>query len=153
MFDFGSGELVVIGVVALVAIGPKELPGLLRTVGQAVSRLRRMAGDFQNQFNEAMREADMADAQKMISDIKSDFSTTMTGSGSMSPPFVTNTSSDETETTTGEGGTSADQSLMLEPVADPEPVTGLSSSETASETQSEDAAQDATAPKPHTGAA
>jgi len=143
----------VIGVVALVAIGPKELPGLLRTVGQAVSRLRRMAGDFQNQFNEAMREADMADAQKMISDIKSDFSTTMTGSGSMSPPFVTNTSSDETETTTGEGGTSADQSLMLEQVADPEPVTGLSSSETASETQSEDAAQDATAPKPHTGAA
>jgi len=74
MFDFGAGELVVIGVVALVAIGPKELPGLLRTVGQAVGRMRRMAGDFQNQFNDAMREADMADAQKLISDIKSDMS-------------------------------------------------------------------------------
>ena len=74
MFDFGAGELVVIGVVALVAIGPKELPGLLRTVGQAVGKMRRMAGDFQNQFNDAMREADMADAQKLIADIKSDMS-------------------------------------------------------------------------------
>jgi len=74
MFDFGAGELVVIGVVALVAIGPKELPGLLRTVGQAVGKLRRMAGDFQGQFNDAMREAELADAQKMISDLKKDVS-------------------------------------------------------------------------------
>lgn len=153
MFDFGSGELVVIGVVALVAIGPKELPGLLRTVGQAVSRLRRIAGDFQKQFNEAMREGDMADAQKMISDIKSDFSMTMTGSGSMSPPIVTNTSSEETETASGDGGTYTEQAIALETVAAAEPVTGLSFSETASETQADDAAQDATAPKPQTGAA
>jgi sec-independent protein translocase protein TatB len=74
MFDFGAGELVVIGVVALVAIGPKELPGLLRTVGQAVGKLRRMAGDFQGQFNDAMREAELADAQKMIADLKKDVS-------------------------------------------------------------------------------
>jgi len=153
MFDFGSGELMVIGVVALVAIGPKELPGLLRTVGQAVSRLRRMAGDFQNQFNEAMREADMADAQKMISDIKSDFSMTMTGSGSMSPPIVTNTSSEQTETATDEGGTYTEKAIALETVADPEPGTGLSSSETASETQADEATQDAAAPKSQTGAA
>jgi sec-independent protein translocase protein TatB len=74
MFDFGAGELVVIGVVALVAIGPKELPGVLRTVGQVVGRMRRMAGDFQNQFNDAMREAELGDAQKLIADIKSDMS-------------------------------------------------------------------------------
>lgn len=74
MFDFGAGELVVIGVVALVAIGPKELPGLLRTVGQAIGKMRRMAGDFQGQFNDAMREADLAEAQKMLSDLKSDMS-------------------------------------------------------------------------------
>lgn len=88
MLDFGAGELVVIGVVALVAIGPKELPGLLRTVGQAVGRLRRMAGDFQNQFNEALREADMADAQKMIADIKSDVTGSTLPGGSLSPPVV-----------------------------------------------------------------
>jgi sec-independent protein translocase protein TatB len=74
MLDFGAGELVVIGVVALVAIGPKELPGLLRTIGQMVGKMRRMAGDFQGQFNDAMREADMADAQKMISDLQKDVS-------------------------------------------------------------------------------
>jgi len=74
MFDFGAGELIVIGVVALVAIGPKELPGLLRTIGQAVGKMRRMAGDFQNQFNDAMREADMAETQKLIAEFKSDLS-------------------------------------------------------------------------------
>lgn len=71
MFDFGSGELLVIGVVALVVIGPKELPGLLRTVGQTVTRLRRIAGDFQGQFQSALREADLHDAMKSVSDIQS----------------------------------------------------------------------------------
>jgi len=134
MLDFGSGELVVIGVVALVAIGPKELPGLLRTIGQAIGKLRRMAGDFQNQFNDAMREADMADAQKMISDIKSDFSTTMTGMGSMSPPIVmpssetTETASESTttDTVTNDSALKADDALALGPVDVAEPVGNFS---------------------------
>src|SRR5262245_23271116 len=70
MFDIGWGELLVIGIVALVVIGPKELPGVVRALGQTVAKLRRMAADFQNQFNEAMREAEIADlkkdAEKMI---------------------------------------------------------------------------------------
>lgn len=66
MFDIGWGEFVVIGTVALVVIGPKELPGVLRTVGQTVSKLRRMAGEFQGQFQEALREADLDDARKTI---------------------------------------------------------------------------------------
>lgn len=70
MFDFGSGELLVIGIVALVVIGPKELPGLLRTIGQTVARLRRIAGDFQGQFQSALREADLHDAMKSVSDIQ-----------------------------------------------------------------------------------
>jgi sec-independent protein translocase protein TatB len=69
MFDIGAGELLVIGVVALVAIGPKELPGVLRTVGQAVGKMRRMAGEFQDQFREAMREAELEEARKSVSDI------------------------------------------------------------------------------------
>ncbi|RTL54588.1 MAG: twin-arginine translocase subunit TatB [Bradyrhizobiaceae bacterium] len=64
MFDIGWSELVVIGVVALIAIGPKELPGVLRMVGQWIGKARRMAADFQGQFNEAMREAEMADIKK-----------------------------------------------------------------------------------------
>jgi sec-independent protein translocase protein TatB len=66
MFDIGWGELVVIGIVALIAIGPKELPGVLRTLGQAMAKLRRMASEFQGQFQEAMREAEMADLKKDV---------------------------------------------------------------------------------------
>jgi sec-independent protein translocase protein TatB len=72
MFDIGWGELLVIGVVALVAIGPKELPGVLRTVGQWTGKLRRMATEFQNQFHEAMREAELADLKKQVDDITSE---------------------------------------------------------------------------------
>lgn len=69
MFDIGWSELVVIAVVALIAIGPKELPGVLRTVGQWMSKVRRMAAEFQGQFNEAMREAEMADIKKQFDDV------------------------------------------------------------------------------------
>jgi sec-independent protein translocase protein TatB len=70
MFDIGWSELVVIAVVALIAIGPKELPGVLRTVGQWMGKARKMAAEFQGQFNEAMREAEMADLKKSFDDIK-----------------------------------------------------------------------------------
>lgn len=70
MFDIGWSELVVIGVVALIAIGPKELPGVLRMVGQWMGKARRMASEFQGQFNEAMREAEMADVKKAFDEVK-----------------------------------------------------------------------------------
>jgi sec-independent protein translocase protein TatB len=69
MFDFSWGELLLIGVVALIVIGPKELPGVLRMVGQWVGKIRRMAGEFQSQFHEAMREAEMADLKKQVDEL------------------------------------------------------------------------------------
>jgi sec-independent protein translocase protein TatB len=66
MFDIGWGELVVIGIVALIAIGPKELPTVLRTVGQWMGKVRRMASEFQGQFQEAMREAEFAELKKQV---------------------------------------------------------------------------------------
>jgi sec-independent protein translocase protein TatB len=69
MFDIGWSELVVIGVVALIAIGPKELPGALRTFGQWMGKVRRMAAEFQGQFQEAMREAEMADIKKQVDEM------------------------------------------------------------------------------------
>src|SRR5262245_33065481 len=71
MFDISWGELLLIGVVALVFIGPKELPTVLRTVGQWMAKLRRMASEFQNQFHEAMREAEMADLKKEVDSLTS----------------------------------------------------------------------------------
>jgi sec-independent protein translocase protein TatB len=69
MFDLDFGKLVVIGIIALIAIGPKELPAVLRTVGQYMAKIRRMAAEFQGQFQEAMREAEMADMKKHLDDI------------------------------------------------------------------------------------
>ena len=69
MFDIAWSELLVIGVVALIVIGPKELPGVLRAVGQWMGKIRKMASEFQGQFQEAMREAEMADLQKDVQDL------------------------------------------------------------------------------------
>jgi len=71
MFDIGWGELVVVGIVALIAIGPKELPTVLRTIGQYMGKVRRMASEFQGQFQEALREAEVADLQKQAEEWKS----------------------------------------------------------------------------------
>src|SRR6476469_6140336 len=70
MFDIGWSEFLVIAVVALIAIGPKELPGVLRTVGQWMGKARKMAAEFQGQFQEAMREAEMADLKKSFDEVK-----------------------------------------------------------------------------------
>jgi sec-independent protein translocase protein TatB len=75
MFDIGWSELVLIGVVALIVIGPKELPAVLRAIGHWTTKIRRMAGEFQSQFQEAMREAEMSDLKKQVdglSDVKFD---------------------------------------------------------------------------------
>ena len=59
MFDIGWSELLLIGAVALVVIGPKDLPKALRAIGQATAKIRQMASEFQGTFNEAMREAEL----------------------------------------------------------------------------------------------
>ena len=70
MFDISWSEFAIIAVVALIAIGPKELPGVLRTVGQWMGKARKMAAEFQGQFQEAMREAEMADLKKSFDEVR-----------------------------------------------------------------------------------
>jgi len=60
MFDLDAGKMLVFGIVALAVIPPKDLPRVLRTVGQYVGRMRRMAAEFQGQFMDAMKEAEKA---------------------------------------------------------------------------------------------
>jgi sec-independent protein translocase protein TatB len=64
MFDIGWSELLVVGIVALVVIGPKDLPKVFRAAGQMIAKVRAMAGEFQGQFQDAMREAEIADLKK-----------------------------------------------------------------------------------------
>ncbi len=71
MFDIGWGELLVIGIVALIAIGPKELPTVLRSLGQWMGKIKRMANEFQGQFQEALREAEVADLKKQAEELGS----------------------------------------------------------------------------------
>lgn len=61
--DFGFAEFVFILVIALVVVGPKELPRLMRTLGQMVGKVRMLAADFQGFMNAAAAEADILDQQ------------------------------------------------------------------------------------------
>src|SRR5262245_52786432 len=69
MFDLGWGELMVVGVVALVVLGPKELPNALRTVTNLTKTARKLAGEFQSGTNEIVREAELEDARKVAQSI------------------------------------------------------------------------------------
>lgn len=77
MFDIGWTELVIIGVVALIVIGPRELPATLRTIGQAMTKLRRMASEFQSQFNDAMREAELDELRKQAEKLSGEMTSTI----------------------------------------------------------------------------
>jgi sec-independent protein translocase protein TatB len=69
MFDIAWSEMLVIGAVALVVIGPKDLPKALRACGEFVGKVKRMASEFQGQFNDAMREAELHDLKKQVEDV------------------------------------------------------------------------------------
>jgi sec-independent protein translocase protein TatB len=69
MFDLGWSELLLIAVIAIIVVGPRDLPRMMRTVGQYVTKARRMARDLQSQFNDALREADLDDVGKEIGDL------------------------------------------------------------------------------------
>jgi sec-independent protein translocase protein TatB len=70
MFDISWTEFLLIGIVALIVIGPKELPAVMRTVGQWTRKIRNMAADFQRQFEREMREAELADLKKQVDDVE-----------------------------------------------------------------------------------
>ncbi|MEQ9177251.1 MAG: Sec-independent protein translocase protein TatB [Nitratireductor sp.] len=59
MFDIGWPEMLVVAVVLIVVVGPKDLPRMLRAFGRTTSKMRSMAGDFRKQFDEALKEAEL----------------------------------------------------------------------------------------------
>jgi sec-independent protein translocase protein TatB len=71
MFDLAWSEIALIGVVALVVIGPKDLPEAIRGVAKGVQKLRRMAAEFQTHADELVREAKLDEVRNQINDVKS----------------------------------------------------------------------------------
>lgn len=74
MLDIGGAELLVIAIVALVVIGPKELPAMLRTIGRAIGMVKKQAQEFRNQFDEAIRDSEFDDLKKSVSELKEEAS-------------------------------------------------------------------------------
>ena len=66
MFGIDSPELLVIAIVALVVIGPKELPGLLRTWGRWMAQMRGMASEFRGHVDEMIRQTELDDVKKQL---------------------------------------------------------------------------------------
>ncbi|MDP3489162.1 MAG: Sec-independent protein translocase protein TatB [Phenylobacterium sp.] len=69
--DIGAGELLLIGIVALVVVGPKDLPMLMRRLGQFTARLRGMAAEFRASFDEMGRQSELDDLRKEVEALRS----------------------------------------------------------------------------------
>jgi sec-independent protein translocase protein TatB len=70
MFDFAWSEIALIGVVALIAIGPKDMPVALKTVSTLLKKARRMASEFQTHVDEMMRDADLHELRDGVRQIR-----------------------------------------------------------------------------------
>lgn len=70
MFDLAWSEIAVIAVVALIAIGPKDLPIAMKAVAEMIKKARRMAGEFQTHFDEMVREADLQEVRNQFNELR-----------------------------------------------------------------------------------
>src|SRR5262249_32668055 len=70
MFDISWSELLILGIVTLVFVGPKELPVFLRTLGRYAGTVRRHANEFKAQFDAAMREAELESMRKEVAEMQ-----------------------------------------------------------------------------------
>jgi sec-independent protein translocase protein TatB len=77
MFDITSSKLLILGIVALLVIGPKDLPALLRTIGKYIGIIKRQAAEFRAQFDEAMRESELADLKRDVESLGHEAEQTM----------------------------------------------------------------------------
>ena len=98
MFDIGWTEILIIAVVAIIIVGPKDLPGMLRTLGRTMGQVRRMSNEFRRQFDDALRDAERSagleetrkDLQSMakanpLKDMQDDLNKTMSGADKPKP--------------------------------------------------------------------
>ena len=70
MFEIGWTEILVVGLVAIIVLKPKDIPEMARSAGAFLAKMRTMAGEFQGQFNDAMKDAKLDDVKKVIDEVR-----------------------------------------------------------------------------------
>ncbi len=94
MFDITSSKLLILAIVALIVVGPKDLPILLRTVGKYLGVVRRHAAEFRAQFDEALREAELQDLKKEFEGVGREVRSTLEQGGAALDEHVMTARSD-----------------------------------------------------------
>ena len=129
MFDFAWSELGLIGAVALILIGPKDLPVAIRTITDMIKKARRMAGEFQGHVDEMLREANLGEVREQISsirnfDIRSEIERHVDPDHSLRDTFAGNPLMPDAtgETATAPAATGDAAVAELDPLADPVPA-------------------------------
>ena len=116
MFDIGWSELLVIAVVAIVVVGPKDLPRLMRTFGHYAGKLRRAAADFQRQFDEAIRETEIEEVKKAIESVRDETPRSISKAPVDKPIMLPNAPTQSTPASTnGKGDATAGNSSRQSP--------------------------------------
>lgn len=121
MFDLGWSELLVVGIVALIVVGPKDLPGLMRTVAQSLQTVRRMAGDFRRQFDDMVRDTELEDLRKQFNTIRNPQSVLIGPEGEAASVHPPEEGGSEADSTGGNSTKASDapQSAITPPSSDP----------------------------------
>lgn len=129
MLEVGWSEILVIAIILIVVVGPKDLPAMMRTFGRVMGRVRTMANEFRSQFDEAMREAELDDVRKGLSEVNK-YNPTNTIRDAMNPirQLGQDIKSDLQKASTIPNATKADEGtpvseLASDPIVDPEPAT------------------------------
>lgn len=146
MFDFAWSEIAVIGVVALIAIGPKDMPVAIKSVTDMIKKARRMAAEFQGHVDEMVRDANLHEVRQQINEIrnfdfKGEIERNVDPDGSLRSTFASNPFAPGPATTPAPGSQAAaettviaDQAVSeLERPAEADPVASEASSDEASE--------------------
>ena len=125
MFDFAWSEIALIGVVALIAIGPKDMPAALKGVAGVVKKARRMAAEFQTHVDEMMREADLHEVRQQIDeirnfDLRGEVERTVDADGSLRATFASNPLDEPAKPAVATPD--LPKNFTLERPADPEPA-------------------------------
>lgn len=124
MFDITSSKLLILAIVALIVVGPKDLPILLRTVGKYLGMIRRQAAEFRGQFEEAMREAELDQLKKEFEAAAREVHATVeSGARSLQQPVDAPSTKSETPKEPPKFGTplAAPEALASQPAAEPAP--------------------------------